>query len=41
MLSIGRTTLFKLIDGGALTRVKIGRRSLITADSVNQYLETL
>jgi excisionase family DNA binding protein len=40
-LSIGLTTLYKLIDTGQLTRVHIGRRSLITAESLEAYVNSL
>jgi excisionase family DNA binding protein len=34
-LGVGLTTLYKLIDTGQLKRVNIGRRSLITAESLD------
>jgi len=38
---IGRTTLYELIATGRLTKVNIGRRSFITAKSIDTYVETL
>lgn len=41
VLSVGRTPLYALIDSGELERVKIGRRSLVPADSIAAYVERL
>ena len=41
ILSVGRTSLYALIDSGDLERVKIGRRSLVPADSIAAYVERL
>jgi excisionase family DNA binding protein len=41
ILSVGRTSLYALIDSGQLERVKIGRRSLVPADSIADYVERL
>ncbi|WP_454175261.1 helix-turn-helix domain-containing protein [Gordonia sputi] len=38
---ISRTTVYRLLDEGALKRVNIGRRSFITGDSINQYIDSL
>ena len=38
---ISRAQVYKLIDAGQLTRVKIGRRAMITRASCDQYLESL
>ncbi|MGK8466268.1 helix-turn-helix domain-containing protein [Nocardia cyriacigeorgica] len=35
---IGRVSLYRLINEGHLKRVKIGRRSFITEESINAYL---
>lgn len=35
-LSLGRTTIFELIATGQLKRVKIGRKTLITAKSLKR-----
>jgi excisionase family DNA binding protein len=34
MLSVGRSTLYRLISDGKLETVKIGRRTLIRVDSI-------
>lgn len=38
---ISRTTVYRLVDEGALTRVNIGRRSFITGDSIDSYINAL
>lgn len=38
---IGRTTVYRLINAGQLTRVNIGRRAFITAESIDAYIATL
>jgi excisionase family DNA binding protein len=40
-LSIGRTTVYSLVDRGELQSVKIGRRSLISAESLHSYVARL
>jgi excisionase family DNA binding protein len=40
-LNIGRTTLYTLIDSGQLVKVSIGRRALITAESLTAYVDSL
>lgn len=40
-LNVGRTTIYKLVAAGEITRVKIGKRSLVTADSVRAYVNRL
>lgn len=40
-LNIGRTTLYLLIDTGQLQKVSIGRRALITAESLEAYVNSL
>ncbi|MGH3710483.1 MAG: excisionase family DNA-binding protein [Pseudonocardiaceae bacterium] len=40
-LSIGRTQLFDLLRRGEITSVKIGRRRLIPAASLDAYLARL
>ncbi len=40
-LGIGRTTLYGLIDTGQLVKVNIGRRGLITAESLVAYVDSL
>lgn len=41
MLDCGRSAVYGLIDSGQLTRVKLGRRSLITAESLSAYVQRL
>lgn len=38
-LSVGRTTIYKLINNGELQRIKIGATTLITAASVDELLQ--
>ena len=38
---IGRTKLYDLVNLGQLTKVNIGSRSFITAESLEAYLERL
>ena len=38
ILGIGLTTLDTLLRGGDLTRIKIGRRSLVTDESIRRYI---
>lgn len=40
-LSIGRTVLFDLMRRGEIVSVKVGRRRLIPASSLNGYLDRL
>ena len=39
--SIGRSKVYELIGAGEIAVVKIGRRSLIPADSLEAYVERL
>jgi excisionase family DNA binding protein len=39
LLSIGRTTLYALIGQGDLAVLKIGRRTLIPAKSLNAFVQ--
>lgn len=41
LIGVKRTTLYALVSQGELDQVKIGRRSLITADSLSQYVSRL
>lgn len=41
MLSIRRTAIYKLIAAGELERVKIGRRAVITGESIADYVGRL
>jgi excisionase family DNA binding protein len=38
---IGRSTLLELIDQKKLTRVNVGRRAFITAESLREYVDSL
>lgn len=40
-LNIGRSTMYGLIDTGQLVKVTIGRRALITAESLTAYVDSL
>ncbi len=39
LLGLGRTTIYKLIDEGHLTRIKIGARTLIPARDVEALIQ--
>lgn len=39
--SIGRTKLYELIDVGSVRSIKLGRRRLIDAASVETFLDSL
>jgi predicted DNA-binding transcriptional regulator AlpA len=41
MLSIGRTSVYNAISAGTLTAKKFGSKTLITAESIESFLETL
>ena len=38
---IGHTTVYDLVNRGLITKVSIGRRSFITARSLNDYVNSL
>ena len=38
VLSIGRTSLYKLVDAGHLHPVKLGKKTLILADDLARFL---
>ncbi len=38
---IGRTKLYELVSEGEITKVNIGSRSFITAESLEKYLDRL
>ncbi|MBQ1499565.1 MAG: helix-turn-helix domain-containing protein [Sphingomonas sp.] len=40
-LSCGRSMVYGLMDEGAIQSVKIGRRRLISAESIERYVATL
>lgn len=40
-LGVGRSTVYALIAAGSLEVVKIGRRSLIPAESIEAYVASL
>ena len=39
-LSLGRTSIYSLINEGRLETIKIGRRRLVKVDSIRRLLET-
>lgn len=39
ILSLGRSTIYALMDTGELTKVKFGRRTCITVDSIISAVE--
>ena len=39
VLSMGRTSIYKLIDDGRLDAFKLGRRTLIKAESIRRLVE--
>ena len=39
MLGLGRTTIYKLIDEGQLSRIKVGARTLIPVSDVEALLQ--
>ena len=40
-LGIGKTKAYELIADGSLKQVKIGRRSVVTVESVRAFAETV
>ena len=38
---ISRTTVYELVNRGELTKVSIGRRSFITAESLASYIDRI
>ena len=38
LLNCGRNTVYKLVNGKQLTLIKMGRRSLITDESIRAYI---
>jgi excisionase family DNA binding protein len=38
LLGLGKTTVYRLIGEGRLAKVKVGRRTLILMESVNELL---
>jgi excisionase family DNA binding protein len=41
LLSIGRTTLYTLIGQGDLAVLKVGRRTLVSAKSLDVFIESV
>lgn len=39
LLSIGNTTLFALLRDGQLQRIKVGRKTLVTLQSIKDFVE--
>lgn len=40
-IPVGRTSLYALIDAGELRRVKVGGRTCITQQSIDNYVDRL
>lgn len=38
---VGRSTVEKLVNQGELVRVKVGRRAMITSESLTAYLDRI
>jgi excisionase family DNA binding protein len=38
LLSIGKTTLFALMREGQLQRIKVGRKTLVTVQSIQDFI---
>lgn len=41
LLGVQRSTIYRLVGEGEIERTKIGRRSLITATSIERYVDRL
>ncbi|MCH7937839.1 MAG: helix-turn-helix domain-containing protein [Proteobacteria bacterium] len=41
LLSLGRTSVYQLMDAGDLQNIKVGKRRLIKMDSINEFIERL
>ena len=41
MLGVGRTKGYELVNGGRVETIRIGRRRLVTADSMKRLVEQL
>lgn len=41
LLSVGRSTIYKLMDNGLLESVKIGSRRLVRIESITAYADSL
>ena len=39
LLACGRNTVYNLVNKNELTMIKIGRRSLITGESIREYVD--
>lgn len=40
-LGIGRTLIYEMIDDGRLEAIKVGRRTLVKADSIKRLVDGL
>lgn len=40
-LSVSRSTVYKLINDGVLRSVKVGKRRMIPADALPEYVQTV
>lgn len=41
LLAIGHSKLYELLSSGTLQAVKLGRKTLVTGESINQYVASL
>lgn len=41
LLNVGRTRLYELFDSSELVRVKLGRSTRVTAESIDGYIDRL
>ena len=41
MLSVGRTTIYAMLADGRLEAIKLGRRTLVKADSIRRLVDGL
>ena len=41
LVPVGQTKLYDLMNSGEITRIKIGRRSFVTSDSIDSFIDRL
>lgn len=39
LLGLGKTSIYRLINEGALTRIRLGRRTLVTTASIKALID--